>query len=45
VWRSMQLEDDILGYQPGHLLAGCCTSTTGVGTVVFAYLKEQSESI
>ena len=34
----MQLEDDLLGYQLGHLLAGCRTGTTGVGTVVFAYL-------
>jgi len=34
----MQLEDDLLGYQLGHLLAGCRAGTTGVGTVVFAYL-------
>ena len=34
----MQLEDDLLGYQLGHLLAGCRAGTTGVGTVVFTYL-------
>ena len=34
----MQPEDDLLGYQLGHLLAGSRAGTTGVGTVVFAYL-------
>jgi len=34
----MQLQDDILENQPGHLLAGCRAGTIGVGTVVFAYL-------
>ena len=34
----MQLEDDLLGYQLGHLLTGCRAGTTGVGTIVFAYL-------
>ena len=33
----MQLEDDLLGYQLGHLLAGSRAGTTGIGTVVFAY--------
>ena len=34
----MQPEDDLLGYQFGHLVAGSRAGTTGVGTVVFAYL-------
>ena len=34
----MQPEDDLLGYQLGHLLAGSRAGTTGVGTVGFAYL-------
>ncbi|HEY6286014.1 MAG TPA: hypothetical protein VIX20_10160 [Ktedonobacteraceae bacterium] len=41
----MQLEDDLLGYQLGHLLAACRAGTTGVGTVVFTNLVAHSSTM
>src|SRR6266566_2226742 len=38
-WRFPgQLYVGVNRYQLGHLLAGCRAGTTGIGTVVFAYL-------